>query len=274
VDPHIGKLFSVEGLSVVVTGGAGGIGSGYAEAMAANGAKLTILDIDQAKLKSQVERLGKYRPVRGDAADVSDPASIRQAMARAADAQGGRLDVVFANVGIEAGSGFLNMSGERVPEFQIENFDDRYWEKVVAVNLGGVWNTIKASVPIMKKQHGGKIIVTTSIASFIVNAMGSAGYYAAKAGAAHLVRRLALELARYNILVNAIAPGGVPTDIGTGHMKTPAVLAATEAAVPLHRMGQPEDFFGVALLLASPSSAYVTGHEFVIDGGLALGMAD
>lgn len=108
----------------------------------------------------------------------------------------------------------------------------------------------------------------------MVSPAASLAYFPSKAGAAHLVRRLALELARYNILVNAIAPGGVVTNIADGIWRNEAMLRATERAVPLHRVAQPEDLQGVALFLASRASSYITGREIVVDGGMTLGMAD
>ena len=99
-------------------------------------------------------------------------------------------------------------------------------------------------------------------------------YMAAKAGAAHLVRNVALEMAAYNITVNAIAPGMFVTNIGGGHFKDEAVQAEMGKAIPAHRVGFPSDMYGLALFLASPASAYVTGQEIFIDGGLSLGQAD
>src|SRR5205823_4294352 len=104
-------------------------------------------------------------------------------------------------------------------------------------------------------------------------AIGSA-YMAAKAGAAHLMRCVALELAAFNITVNAIAPGFFVTNIGGGHAKNPDVQAAMAKLMPMHRVGFPDDIKGLALFLASPASAYLTGQQITIDGGWTLGVAD
>ena len=97
---------------------------------------------------------------------------------------------------------------------------------------------------------------------------------AAKAGVAHLMRMVALELAAYQITVNAIAPGFFATNIGGGHTRQPAMQAAMSRVIPMHRVGLPEDMQGLALFLASPASAYVTGQQISIDGGWTLGVAD
>jgi len=269
----VSELFNVRDLAVIVTGGASGIGLAFAEALVGNGARVTILDINVEAMKREVTRLASLGEVRGERVDISDRASINSAVANAVEAFGG-LDVLFANAGTEAGSGFLNLSGERVPESQVENFDDDNWDKVIATNLTGVMSTVKSAVPAMKKRGSGRIIITTSTAGFTVNAVASLGYYPAKAGAAHLTRRLALELARFNILVNSVAPGGVSTNIAGGLMKNPQFRAIASQMIPTHRLGEPEDFHGIALFLASQASRYITGTEFVIDGGATLGVAD
>jgi NAD(P)-dependent dehydrogenase (short-subunit alcohol dehydrogenase family) len=110
-------------------------------------------------------------------------------------------------------------------------------------------------------------------ATHIEPAIGSA-YMAAKAGAAHFMRAAALELAGYNITVNAIAPGFIVTNIGGGHAHDPEKQKAVGKVIPMHRVGFPEDLEGLALFLASPGSGYITGQEIIIDGGWGLGTAD
>jgi NAD(P)-dependent dehydrogenase (short-subunit alcohol dehydrogenase family) len=123
----------------------------------------------------------------------------------------------------------------------------------------------------MKAQRSGRIVVTTSVASFRAESWVGTPYMPAKAGAAHLVRQAALELARYNITVNAIAPGAFATNIGGGQLKVPAVSMAMGKRIPLGRVAQPEEVKGLALFLASPASAFITGAEIQIDGGSSLG---
>jgi NAD(P)-dependent dehydrogenase (short-subunit alcohol dehydrogenase family) len=132
-------------------------------------------------------------------------------------------------------------------------------------NLTSMFGTIKAAVPHMKKNaKGGRIIVTTSVAAIRGEAIVGMPYMPAKAGAAHMVRQAALELAKYNILVNAIAPGPFVTNIAGGHMRDPATVAAFARFSPLHRLASTDEIQGLALFLASPTSSYVTGSQIVI----------
>jgi NAD(P)-dependent dehydrogenase (short-subunit alcohol dehydrogenase family) len=161
-----------------------------------------------------------------------------------------------------------------VPEGALENYSDERWNRVIDINLNGIFAAVRAAARHLKPRKSGRIIITTSMASTHVEpAIGSA-YMAAKAGAAHFMRCAALELAAYNITVNAIAPGFVVTNIGGGHAKNPALQEAMAKGIPTHRVGFPEDLHGLALFLASPSSSYVTGQEIIIDGGWGLGTAD
>ncbi|MBI3372988.1 MAG: SDR family oxidoreductase [Betaproteobacteria bacterium] len=262
-------LFNVEGLTAVVTGGATGIGYAYAEAMADNGAHVTLLDVDAGALDRAVAALAARgataRPV---VADVTDRPALGKAIAETA-AESGRLDVVFANAGITAGPGFLTVEGERDPDGAIENVPAELWDRVVETNLTSVFATIRSSVPHMKAQRNGRIIVTTSIAGLRPSAVVGIPYMIAKAAASHLVRQAALELAAFGVCVNAIAPGPFLTRI-----TTPGLRAIWEKALPVHRVASTDELQGLALFLASPASAYVTGALFVIDGGSMLGRAD
>lgn len=269
------QLFDVRGLATVVTGAASGIGLSYAEVMADNGARVTLLDRDAKSLDAQVKRLADAGgDVRGHVVDVTDRKGLRAAIDQAA-AHYGKLDVAFANVGIDSPPGFLGMTGERTLEGAFENVSDERWDLVMETNLTSVFITIKASVPHMKKhKNGGRIIVTTSVAAIRGEAIVGMPYMPAKAGAAHLVRQAALELAKYNILVNAIAPGPFNTNIGGGHIRKPEVAKAFAQAVPLHRVASTDEIQGAALFLASPASTFVTGIEMIVDGGLMVGRAD
>ena len=126
----------------------------------------------------------------------------------------------------------------------------------------------------MRPQGSGCIIVTTSLAATKVESAIGSAYMAAKAGAAHFMRCAALELAGFGITVNAIAPGFIVTNIGGGHAHNPDLQAAIAKDIPMRRVGQPDDIKGLALFLASPASAYITGQEIVLDGGWGLGAAD
>jgi NAD(P)-dependent dehydrogenase (short-subunit alcohol dehydrogenase family) len=263
---RIEELFSVRGLSVIVTGGASGIGRGYAEAMAANGADLALFDMDEAGLRRTAEELGTYGgKVETFIVDATDRAALDAATAVVAE-RFGRIDVVFANVGISGGPGFVTIDGERPAERAFENLDPALLDKVLQVNIGATFRTIQSCVPHMKRNGGGRIIVTSSISATRTEILVGAAYVASKGGVGMLVK-----LAADNILVNAISPGPVVTNIGGGRLKDPAARAPFDKLTPIGRVAFPEDLYGAALYLASPASAYVTGAEIIVDGGAILG---
>jgi NAD(P)-dependent dehydrogenase (short-subunit alcohol dehydrogenase family) len=274
----ISELFNVNGYGAVVTGGASGIGLAFTEALATNGARVTMLDVHGQRIDTETNRLrAAGLDVRGKVVDVTDHKSLDAAIDEAAR-EYGRLDVVCANAGIDSGVGFVGSwvgsQRQRVPEGGLENYTDERWERVIDINLNGIFATARAAVRHMKPRKSGRIIVTTSMAATHVEpAIGSA-YMAAKAGAAHFMRCAALELAAYNITVNAIAPGFIVTNIGGGHAHNPDTQKAMGKVIPMHRVGFPDDLEGLALFLASPGSGYITGQEIIVDGGWSLGAAD
>jgi NAD(P)-dependent dehydrogenase (short-subunit alcohol dehydrogenase family) len=274
----IAELFRVKGYGAVVTGGASGIGLGYAEVLAANGARVTILDIDGKRIADETKRLKAAGfDIRGEIVDVVDHQAIDAAIDGARRSYG-RLDVVFANAGIDPGVGFVGdwvgPERPRVPEGAIENYTDERWNRVIEINLNGVFATVRAAARNMKPRKSGRIIITTSLASTRVEPAIGAAYMTAKAGLVQFMKTVAMELAAYNITVNAIAPGYIVTNIGGSHAYNPAEQKAVAKTIPMHRVGFPMDMHGLALFLASPASAYVTGQEIIVDGGLGLGTAD
>jgi NAD(P)-dependent dehydrogenase (short-subunit alcohol dehydrogenase family) len=270
--------FDVAGFGVIVTGGASGLGLAYGEVLAAHGARVTLIDVDADGVAAQAARLrSEGLDVRGAVADVTDHVGLDRAIDSAA-AEYGRLDVAFANAGIDPGVGFVGAwaggSRPRVPEGALERYTDERWSRVIDINLNGIFATARAAGRHMRPRGFGRIIVTTSLAANKVEpAIGSA-YMAAKAGAKHLMHCLALELAADGITVNAIAPGFFVTNIGGGHAHDPAQQSAISADIPMHRVGWPDDIKPLALFLASPASEYITGQEIGIDGGWGLGVAD
>jgi NAD(P)-dependent dehydrogenase (short-subunit alcohol dehydrogenase family) len=274
----IASLFTVQGYGAIVTGGASGLGLGYTEALAQNGARVTMLDVDAKRIDTETQRLrGAGLDVAGRVVDVTDHPALDAAFDEIARGYG-RLDVVFANAGIDSGPGFVGgwvgNQRPRVTEGALEHYSDERWNRVIDINLNGIFATVRAAARHMKPRRSGRIIITTSMAATHVEpAIGSA-YMAAKAGCAHFMRSTALELAAYNITVNAIAPGFFITNIGGGHAHNPQLQQAVARVVPMHRVGFPADIHGLALFLASPGSAYVTGQEILIDGGWGLGVAD
>jgi len=269
-------MFSLEGYGAMVTGGASGIGLAIVEVLTEHGARVTMLDMNADRLEREAARLKQAGyDVHGVQADVSDRAAVDACFAEAAQRYG-RLDVVFANAGLDSGPGFIDRlnPGRRPAEYAIENYTGERWNRIIDVCLNGVMYCIGAAARHMKPRQSGRIIVTTSTAAVRPAPAVGAAYMTAKAGAAHLVRNVALELARYNILVNAIAPGPFITNIGGGHSQKPDVQAAFATRIPLKRMAQTEEIKGLALLLASPASSFITGQQIVIDGGYTLGVAD
>jgi NAD(P)-dependent dehydrogenase (short-subunit alcohol dehydrogenase family) len=275
---NVSSQFDVDGFGVVVTGGASGIGLAYGEVLAAHGARVTLVDVDRGAVAAQASRLaGEGLDVRAAVADVTDHAVLDTVIDEAAGLYG-RLDVAFANAGIDPGAGFVGAwAGDqrpRVPEGELERYGDERWNRVIDINLGGVFATARAAARHMRPRRFGRIIVTTSLASTRVEPAIGAAYMAAKAGARHFMHTIALELAGYGITVNAIAPGFFVTNIGGGHAHKPELQVALAREIPMHRVGQPDDLKPLALFLASPASKYITGQEIVIDGGWGLGVAD
>ena len=274
----ISELFNVTGYGVVVTGGASGIGLDLTEALAANGARVTMLDVHSQRIENETKRLREAGlDVRGKTVDVTDHEALDAAVDEAAR-EYGRLDVVCANAGIDSGPGFVGSwvgsQRQRNPEGALESYSDERWNRVIDINLNGIFATVRAAARHMKPRKSGRIIVTTSLAATHVEAAIGSAYMAAKAGAAHFMRSAALELAGYNITVNAIAPGFIVTNVGGGHAHNPETQKAVGKVIPMHRVGFPEDLAGLALFFASPGSGYITGQEVIIDGGWGLGTAD
>lgn len=275
---NVSSRFDVGGFGAIVTGGASGLGLAYGEVLAAHGARVTLVDVDADALAREAARLrGEGLDVRGDVVDVTDHAALDCAVDEAAETYG-RLDVAFANAGIDPGAGFVGAwaGGERprVAEGALERYADERWNRVIDVNLSGIFATARAAARHMRPRRFGRIIVTTSLAATKVEPAIGAAYMAAKAGARHLMHSIALELAADGITVNAIAPGFFVTNIGGGHAHDPQVQAALARDIPMHRVGLPDDIKALALFLASPASEYITGQEIVIDGGWGLGIAD
>jgi NAD(P)-dependent dehydrogenase (short-subunit alcohol dehydrogenase family) len=269
----LNEVFSVRGKTAIVTGGASGLGLAFGEALASGGARVVLLDLNAEAAMQQARRLSEQgQDVRGSGLDVTDRRALDDTFDAVAK-ESGRLDIVFANAGIDPGPGFLSPKDRsiRVPEHQIEHFDDARWRRVIAVGLDAVFYSIRAAARHMKPVRSGSIIVTTSISAVRPAPTLGMAYMAAKAGAAHLTRTTALELARYGVRVNAIAPGPFATNIAGKRTDSGDLLAAMGKSVPLGRVADPADIKPLALLLASDASSFITGEQIVIDGGTSLG---
>lgn len=257
------ELFNIKEHVAFITGAASGLGLAFAEVMAANGARVMMTDADAAGLEKAVARL---RAAGGDVAgavlDVVDTAALQAAIDRTAK-NSGRLDAVFANVGISSGPGFeVSETGE------IEAIDPEKLQRVIDINLKASIYTIKFAVPHMKRRRYGSIVVTTSIAGIKAEPVVGYPYIATKAAMANVVRQAAIELAPHNVRINAIAPGPFFTNIRDGVMfRDPSVVERFSKMVPMGRCAQPDEIKGLALLLASPAGSFITGTVIPIDGG-------
>ncbi|HVV67134.1 MAG TPA: SDR family NAD(P)-dependent oxidoreductase [Candidatus Saccharimonadales bacterium] len=262
----IDQLLDLKDKAVIVTGAAKGIGYGIAARLAEAGAKVLVADIDQPAAgqtaKEFTEKGWTAAPME---VDVSDEESV-QAMVDACKREFGSVDILVNNAGI-------------YPPVPVTEMTKEQFEKVMHVNLRSVFLTTKYVAKIMKDQGGGKIINITSIDALHPSMIGLAHYDASKHGVWGFTKNSALELARSNITVNAIAPGGIATP-GTQAMQAaapPADAAAQQkqaeafmAKIPLHRMGDPDDIGKAVLFLASDMSSYMTGSQIVVDGGALL----
>jgi NAD(P)-dependent dehydrogenase (short-subunit alcohol dehydrogenase family) len=259
-------LFDVRGRVTIVTGAASGLGLAMAEVMAENGALVTMIDVDPVALDAAVAHLAQAgHAVDPVVLDVRETATLRAAIATTAEKHG-RLDVVFANAGISAGPGF------QLPAGEIDAVDVGRWQQVLQVNLTSVFVTLQAAAQRMKAQRSGRIIVTSSIGGIRAERMVGYAYAATKAALNNLVRQAALELAPYNVLVNAIAPGPFLTNIAGGRLhREPETVRKFADMVPLGRIARPDELKGLALLLASPASSFITGAVIPIDGGVTAG---
>jgi NAD(P)-dependent dehydrogenase (short-subunit alcohol dehydrogenase family) len=265
------QLFDVAGLATVITGAASGIGFACAEVMGENGARLTLLDVDQAALSRALARLqGAGADVRGKVVDVANRAAVHAAFDEAA-AHHGRIDVVFANAGISGGPGFLDADRTRNADRALERVPDDLIDRLIEVNYKSIFTTIQAAARQMRPQRSGRIIVTSTISTFRPETFVGIPYVLSKAGLTQMVRQAALELAADNVTVNAMAPGPFATNIGGGRLQDPQARAMFDRLSPSGRIGRPDDIKGLALFLASPASAHITGEQIVIDGGATLG---
>jgi NAD(P)-dependent dehydrogenase (short-subunit alcohol dehydrogenase family) len=248
--------FDITGQVVLVTGASSGIGRHFAEVLAAAGAKVAAAARRAdplAELARDIEsRGGTCLPL---SCDVTDRESIVAAIATAEERLG-PLSILVNNAGVVVSK----------PLFEHTEAD---WDYVVDTNLKGAWLAARefAHHLVEKKRPGRIINISSILASRTIGRVPS--YCAAKAGLTHLTQVLAMELARYGILVNALAPGYVETDFNREYFKSEAGKALI-GRIPLRRLGQAPDLDGALLFLASPASAYVTGAVIAVDGGHAV----
>jgi len=251
-------LFDVTDLRVVITGGARGIGLGVARALLERGAEVELWDIQGDALARAVSSDLVHWQERVDAriVDVADVESVERAATIVLN--GGPVDVLINCAGI---------SSHRRPALEIPQDD---WERMLAVNLMGTWNTCRALGRSMVERQSGSIVNVSSIDA-VDPSPGILHYAVSKAAVAMLTTGLAREWATSGVRVNAVGPGPVLTPMTAPILEShPGLRERWEASVPLGRIGTPEDLVGIFVYLASPASAWVTGRSFYIDGGWLL----
>jgi gluconate 5-dehydrogenase len=249
------ELFDLTGKVAIVTGGGSGIGRQMAEGLAEMGADLVVCARKPERCEqaaAELEQLG-VRAL-GLRCDVRDPAEIEAVVSRAKD-EFGRIDVLVNNAGTSWGA--------PAEEHPLEG-----WEKVIGVNLTGVFLFSQAVGRVMIQQQAGKIVNIASVAGLggaPPELMNAIAYNASKGGVIAFTRDLATKWARHGITVNAIAPGWFPTDLNK--VLLDAQPEAYLEHIPLRRFGGPDDLKGAVVFLASAASDYVTGQTLVVDGG-------
>ena len=252
--------FTLTGKTALVTGAGSGIGRGIAELFAKVGARVIVVDLDEAGASATVANI---RSVGGEAealvADVSQETAVAALFERAAGLFG-KLDVLVNNAAIFPKKPFLEV-------------DAAFWDRLHAVNLRGTFLCLREGISLMLAQGtGGSIVNISSVSSMQAVVYDNATYNASKAGVNSLTKTTALEFAANGIRVNAVLPGGVATPgakaaSGAIQLKGPML---TPGRIPLGGMGEPEDIAAAVLFFASPASRYITGQLLAVDGGFQI----
>lgn len=241
--------------SVLITGATGGIGQATALAFARAGARLMLADLDAAAgaaLVAQLRALGAEAQFHRT--DVSREAEVA-ALAAATVTAYGRIDCAFNNAGIE------------IETTRITDCDESVFDRLMAVNVKGVWLCLKHQLKQMEAQGGGAIVNTASVAG-LVAAPRLATYSASKHAVLGLTKSTAAEFAKQNIRINAVCPGVIRTPMYQRWVNAdPAVTQRVAALHPAGRIGEPEEVAAVVLWLCSPAASFVTGHAHAVDGG-------
>ena len=231
-------MISFAGKRAVVTGGSNGIGLATARALAEGGADVWIFDLERP-----TDFAGQFLPV-----DVTDPASISAAFDKA-----GAPDIVIANAGTGSQAELTDTSRE-------------LWDRIIAINLTGVFQTVQAAAVLMKRRRTGSIVLTASTNSYDGEARLTA-YNASKAGVLGILHTAANELGPFGIRVNAVCPGLIRTRLTQRLFENPSYLRNYFQHIPLGRGGEPEEVAAAIAFLASDLASYITGAALLVDGG-------
>jgi 3-oxoacyl-[acyl-carrier protein] reductase len=242
----------LNGQVALVTGGSRGIGLAISESLAEAGATVAVVARDEGRAGAAASNLpGEGH--RGFAADVASAESVDALVKRVEDEMGG-IDILVNNAGVTRDNLLMRIK-------------DEDWEQVLDTNLRGAFNTIRAASRGMMKKRAGRVINISSVVGITGN-KGQANYAASKAGLIGLTKSVAKELASRGILVNAVAPGYIETDM-TAELADAARNALMEQ-ISVGRLGKPEDIASVVRFLAGPGASYITGQVLVVDGGMVI----
>jgi len=245
----------------LITGGAAGIGQATAVRFAEEGARVVICDVNEKRGQATIGALGSEH--RFYAVDVTDRAVVQAWVDDVAERYG-RIDVLVNNAGILADATFVKVKdGQLIKQMTEDAFD-----RVVAVNLKGVFNCAQAVAPYMIRQGSGVILNASSVVGLDGN-FGQTNYVATKAGVIGMTKVWARELGRYGIRVNALAPGLIATEILSSMPNE--VLDGMRRRIPLGRMGKPEEVANAYLFLASEEASFISGVVLRVDGGSVIG---
>jgi len=245
-------MFDLTGMTALVTGASGGIGSAIAKALAAQGATLALSGSNEEKLRAFAADLGGDHKI--VVCNLSDPAAVDALVPQAVEALGGKIDILVNNAGVTRDNLILRMR-------------DDEWSQVISVNLEAAFRLVRAAAKPMMKARFGRIISITSVVGVTGNP-GQANYAASKAGIIGMSKSLASEMASRGITVNCIAPGFIRSAMTDA--LNDAQKAAISQRIPAGDLGQGEDIGAAVVYLASKEAGYVTGQTLHVNGGMAM----
>jgi 3-oxoacyl-[acyl-carrier protein] reductase len=253
-------MFDLHGMTALVTGASGGIGSAIARGLAAQGARLAISGSNQAKLNAFREELDEHTPQHlqevdhvAIACDLSNAEQVEKLVPAALESLG-KIDILINNAGITRDNLAMRMKDEE-------------WDAVIRVNLESAFRLMRAATKPMMKARFGRIITVTSIVGTTGNP-GQMNYCASKGGLTAMSKSLAQELATRNVTVNCVAPGFIRTAMT--EVLPDAQKEALNAKIPMGRMGEGADIASACVFLASKEAGYVTGQTLHVNGGMAM----